>query len=377
MQLNFISLFLALAVSYTALAQNTATLQKQFMEHFHEKAYPGILIGYSNGKDNLTQALGYSDTDTKKRLSPNQLMLSGSTGKIVVAASILKLVQEDKLELDAPISKYLQGGWEKAIPNYSCLTVRHLMQHRTGLARYIFTNFKDDVKQDPDKVWQPLEQVSYIAAMAPKFECGQDFAYSDTNYLILGAIIEQITGKDFYTYAEQEILKPNNIKTFIPTTKRVIPGLANGYAGDKDPVGFNGPALDKEGRSRYNLQFEWTGGGYAFRPEYMARLMVAIFEGKVFGKELLNEYIATLPAPEIRAEYGLGIIKYNLNGKTLYGHSGFFPGYLTQVYYDPETKESFVFQINSSEAASAQDMYKASHAFFAARDVKYNSVGSK
>ncbi|MBC5992456.1 serine hydrolase domain-containing protein [Pontibacter cellulosilyticus] len=367
MKRNYFTLLLVLLVCFSAVAQSTATLQKQLFQHFHEKAYPGILIGYSNGQHNISQALGYTNTATKQYLKPDQLMISGSTGKIVVAAAALKLVQEKKLELDAPVSKYLKGEWAEAIPNYDCLTVRHLMQHRTGLARYIFTNFKEDVKQDPDKVWQPLEQVKYITAVPPKFGCGQGFAYSDTNYLILGVIIEKVSGQDFYTYAEQNILKPNNIKTFVPTTKRTISGLANGYAGEKDPVDFTGPALDKDGKSRYNLQFEWTGGGYAYSPVMMARLMIAIFEGKVFGKELLAEYTATLPAPEINAEYGLGLMKYNLNGKTLYGHSGFFPGYLAQVYYDPETKESFVFMINTTEPAGIQDLYKSINSFFAQR----------
>ena len=367
MKRNYFASLLLLLLSFTATGQSTAVLQKQLLQHFHQKAYPGILIGYAHGKNVLSQALGYNDLSKKQYLKPSQVMMGGSTGKIVVAASALKLVQEKKLELDAPISKYLKGEWAEAVPNYDCLTVRQLMQHRTGLARYIFTNFKDDVKQDPDKVWQPLEQVKYIAAVPPKFGCGQDFAYSDTNYLILGAIIEEISGQDFYTYAEENILKQLNANSFIPTNTRVIPGLAQGFAADNDPVGFTGPALDKEGKSRYNLQFEWTGGGYAFRPENMARLMLAIFDGKYFGKELLAEYTATLPAPEINAEYGLGLMKYNLNGKTLYGHSGFFPGYLTQVYYDPETKESFVFMINTTEPAGIQDLYKSINAFFAQR----------
>ncbi len=360
-------MLLALLFALDAAAQTTATLQKQLSQHFNNKAYPGILIGHSKGKVNLAQALGHTSPSRKQFLQPSSLMMGGSTGKIVVAAAALKLVQEKKLELDAPISNYLKGEWATAIPNYTCLTVRQLMQHRTGLARYIFTNFKEDVKQHPDKVWQPLEQVKYISAVAPKFECGEDFAYSDTNYLILGAIIEQVSGQDFYTYAEENILKPNHIKMFVPTNKRIIPGLVNGFAGENDPLGFNGPALDAIGKSRYNMQFEWTGGGYAFTPSMMAKLMVAIFDGKVFGTALLAEYTATLPAPEVRAEYGLGIMKYNLNGKTLYGHSGFFPGYLTQVYYDPETKEAFVFQINTTETAGVQDLYKSINAFFSQR----------
>ncbi|MEJ8803278.1 serine hydrolase domain-containing protein [Pontibacter sp. H249] len=367
MKRNYICLLMALLLSLSAGAQNATTLQQQLKQHFNNKVYPGILIGYSKGMYNLSQAYGYSNVATKRYLNPSQVMMGGSTGKIVVAAAVLKLVQENKLELDAPISKYLKGEWAEAIPNYTCLTVRQLMQHRTGLARYIFTDFKEDVKQNPDKVWQPLEQVKYIATIAPKFDCGQDFAYSDTNYLILGAIIEQISGQDFYTYAEESILKPNHIKMFIPTNTRTIPGLANGYAGENDPLGFTGAALDKEGKSRYNMQFEWTGGGYAYNPSMMAKLMVAIFEGKVFGTELLKEYTATLPAAEVRAEYGLGIMKYNLNGKIFYGHSGFFPGYLSQVYYDPETKEAFAFQINTTETAGVQDLYKSINAFFSQR----------
>lgn len=352
---------------FATFAQQPAAVQQNLQQHFRDKAKPGLLIGYATPKTSFTTAFGYADTATKAMLAPTHLMMSGSTGKIVFAAAALKLVQENKLTLDAPISTYLRGEWAKTIPNYDCLTVKQLLQHRTGLARYIFTSFKDDVKQNPDKVWQPLEQVKYISEIAPKFGCGEDFAYSDTNYIILGAIIESITGQNLYAYADKQILKPLKLNSFVPTDKRVISKLANGYAGNNDPLGFTGPALDKTGKSRYNLQFEWTGGGYAYNPQDMAKLMVAIFEGKVFGKELLAQYTATLPAPEVQAEYGLGVMKYNLNGKEFYGHSGFFPGYIAQVYYDPRTKEAFVFQINTTESAGVQALYNGIKEFFASR----------
>ncbi|MDX5481172.1 MAG: beta-lactamase family protein [Hymenobacteraceae bacterium] len=357
-------LLLLLLLTSPALGQHPDTLCRKIAEHFKGGAYPAVLIGYADGYMSFSQAFGLADSASQKPLQPDDLMMSGSTGKIIVSAAVLKLVSQNRLELDAPISRYLKGEWAQLTPNYNCLTVRQLLQHRTGLARYIFTDFKEDVKLNPDKVWTPQERIRYVSAAKPLFSCGSAFAYSDTNYILLGAIIEEVTKQPFYTYAEKEILAPLQLHSFTPTTQRSIEGLANGYAGTKDPLGFTGETLDASGKSRYNMQFEWTGGGYAYNPEDMAKLMLAIFNGKVFGKELLADYTATLPAPEVGAEYGLGIMKYTLNGKTLYGHSGFFPGYIAQVYYDPEKRAAYVFQINTTQPNGTQDMYGRIKSFF-------------
>ena len=359
----FMLLLFALPALY---AQEQDSIRQKFHRHFHDKARPGLLFGYADGFNDFSEAFGMADTAKKLPLLPSQQMMSGSTGKIVVSAALLQLVSAKRIQLEDPVAKHLKGEWALLIPNYDCLRIIDLLRHRSGIPRYIFTDFREVVKADPDWKWTPVQRLRFVKNAKPLFDCDSAFAYSDTNYILLGAILEKVTGKNFYEYARQEIFEPLGLSSFLPTNGRSIAGLSNGYAGAKDPLGFNGPALDHEGRSRYNMQFEWTGGGYAYNPQDMARLILAIFEGKVFGEELLPFYTQFLPAPEVGAAYGLGIMEYHLDDKVLYGHSGFFPGYVAQVYYDPEQKCSYVFQINASTAEGVKALYQGIKSYFAA-----------
>jgi D-alanyl-D-alanine carboxypeptidase len=87
--------------------------------------------------------------------------------------------------------------------------VRQLMNHTSGLVRYEFKEqFTKDLTANPDKVWRPEELVAYLLDEKAPFEAGKGWDYSDTNYIVLGMIIEKVTGKKFYDEARKRVLKP-------------------------------------------------------------------------------------------------------------------------------------------------------------------------
>ncbi|MDX1930497.1 MAG: serine hydrolase, partial [Pirellulaceae bacterium] len=105
-----------------------------------------------------------------------------------------------------------------------------------------------------------------------------------------------------------------------------------------------------EGKMIINPQFEWTGGGYASTAADLARWAKAFYEGKAFDAALLPQVLDGVEAPMLGrgAKYGLGTMIRNTAGKVTYGHGGFFPGYMTEMIYHPESRIAVAVQVNSS-----------------------------
>ena len=109
-----------------------------------------------------------------------------------------------------------------------------------------------------------------------------------------------------------------------------------------------------DGKFAINPQFEWTGGGYVSTAEDLARWAKMFYEGKAFSPELLPQVLDGVPAPMLGPEtrYGLGVIIRKTSLGTTYGHSGFFPGYMTDMMYFPEHKVAVAVQVNTSVGRS-------------------------
>lgn len=314
--------------------------------------FPGATAGFALA-DGTTFgiATGYADHSTKRRMAPTDLMLQGSVGKTYAAAIALQLVKEGRLSLDGEIQKYLGAEpWFKRLPNGADITVRMLMNHTSGLVRYEFNEkFLQDLKSDPDRFWKPEELVAYLLGTQAPFAAGKDWDYSDTNYIVLGMIIEKITGKKYYDLLRERILTPLKLQNTLPSDSRTIRGLVQGYAGAGNP--FTGTdEVIQNGKFAINPQFEWTGGGVASTTEDLARWGKMLYEGMVVDSSLLPTMFEGVPAKlGPNTKYGLGVIIRQTQFGISYGHSGYFPGYLTEMMYFPELKLAIAVQVNTSE----------------------------
>ncbi len=343
------------AQSASAPTQSNVSLQQtlqQKLNDFHAAGkFPGATAGFAlpDGKS-FALAVGLSSVEPKVAMTAEHLLIQGSVGKTYVAAVALQLVQEKKLGLDDKIEKYLgKEKWFSQLPNARDITVRMLMNHTSGLVRYEFKEqFTKDLTADPNRVWKPEELVSYILDTPAPFAAGQGWDYSDTNYIVLGIIIEKITGNTYYGELTRRILRPFKLTQTVPTDRRSIAGLSQGYAGKDNPFGGS-DAMINDGKMIINPQFEWTGGGIASTASDLARWASLLYQGKVFQSSLLTSMLEGVPAklgPE--AKYGLGVIIRPTPLGISYGHSGFFPGYITEVMYFPELKTAIAVQVNTS-----------------------------
>src|SRR5687767_4942184 len=317
---------------------------------------PGASLGVVQ-KDGSVVGLasGLADKTGSRKLLPSQLMMAGSTGKTFFAALALQLIEAGQLDLNAPVAKYLgDRPWFSRLPNAKDITVRHLMTHTSGLVRYEMNpKFTPDLRAQPDKAWTPEEKVAYLLDATPPFAAGQGWDYSDTNYIVLGMILEKLTDTKAYDEIARRFLNPLKLTEVAPTRSRRTAGLVNGYAGAKDPLGLP-DEVNPNGVFVINPQFEWAGGGFATSARQLGRWGHALYTAQAISPQMRDLMIAeAVPArlgPETR--YGLGVIVRPTTpvGRT-WGHSGFFPGYLTELVHLPDRGITLAVQINTSSPA--------------------------
>ena len=314
---------------------------------------PGVGVGIVL-KDGTTIGLaaGVSDKATQRPMRSDDVFLAGSTGKTFFAALALQLMDDGKLDLNAPVSKYLGSRpWFDRLPNAGAITIRHLMTHSSGLVRYEFNpKFVADLKASPQRVWTPEEQLAYLFDATPPFAAGKGWEYSDTNYIVLAMVLESVTGTTAYDEISRRFLTPLSLTRVIPQTGPSLPGLITGYAGAGDPLGMPDVML-VDGRLAVNPKFEWGGGGFATSPMDLARWGHELYAGKAVSPAArARMFDAAVPvAPGQTTLYGLGVfVRPSTPVGPTVGHSGFFPGYLTELVHVRELGVTIAAQVNTS-----------------------------
>lgn len=314
---------------------------------------PGAVLGVvmPDGRV-LAVAAGRSDTARGVAMQARDRLLMGSVGKTYVAATALQLVRDGTLDLDAPASRYVGGqGWFDSLPHAARITVRNLLNHTSGLVRYEFRpEFTAALSAHPDKVWDPREQVRYLHGSPAPFAPGEGWDYSDTNYLVLALVLEAITQRPIDAEIRERFLEPQRLTNTLPSDARVLDGVVQGYAGAQNPFGGQ-DAMLVDGRMIVNPQFEGAGGGYAASAADAARWGALYFSGNLFGEEMLAQATQGIPARGLgpNASYGLGMILRDSSAAgPVRGHSGFFPGYLTELRHYPSRGITVVLMVNAS-----------------------------
>src|SRR5689334_1942888 len=278
--MRFLASLAVSALTAASFAQTDSQVEKakaRLEELYKQHNFPGATVGIAwvDGKT-ATFSVGRFQGGENKPLLPTDRMLAGSIGKTFVAAAFLQVAKEKGIGLDDKVSKYLgDRPWFKEIPNAQDITLRHLMTHTSGIPEHVQSKeFTDLIAKDPMKVWGYQELLVVTRGAKPLAKAGEQFSYADTNYIILGLVLEKVAGAAMYDLVQDRFLKPLNLSRTMPSDKRSIPDLAVGTA-TFGPFFARGPMV-KDGKMLFNPQMEWCGGGFASTGLDLAKWALAL-----------------------------------------------------------------------------------------------------
>jgi len=305
------------------------------------------------GGEQISIASGYSDKESLIPMKPGDCMLAGSVGKTFVAATVLKLAEQRKLGLDDSVKKFFSGqDWYQRLPNGGDITVRMLMKHSSGIPEYVYdTAIWSALKANPDKTWTGEERLYYSCKHPAEFRAGKGWSYADANYILLGMIIEKVTGKDFYNLADEFFLRPQRLNHTIPAISRAMPCQVQGYTGLSAEL-FLPQKMISGGKYAFNPQLEWTGGGFLSNTDDLASWALQLYGRYVLSPPMKHEMIdAAGEKSRMNPSscYGLGVIVGKTGSYQWYGHTGFAPGYVTVMEYIPGYEISMALQVNTDK----------------------------
>jgi D-alanyl-D-alanine carboxypeptidase len=325
------------------LARIIQKIQSRLDEWRAASKFPGASVGVVLPDGRVASvSTGLADLETKQKLKPEDLMLAGSIGKTFVAAVALLLVEEGKLSLDEKIERWLGGEtWFAKLPNAKEITLRMLLNHSSGIQNHVDNgSFMKALFKDSARDIRYEELIAFVVNKKPLFPAGKGFHYADTNYIILGLLIEKATGKTLYDQINERILGPLKLDQTIPSNARTLPRVANGY--------FQNKPIIVGGKFIANPQWEWAGGGFASTAGDLARWARALYGGDVLKAVSLDEMLSSATTGEGK-NYGLGVEIVQSKWGKAFGHDGEFPGYLSDMRYYPRYKIAVAVQVNSDE----------------------------
>jgi len=294
---------------------------------------------------------GQADTEAGSPMNPETRFLAGSVGKTFVAATVLSLALDGSLGLDDPVARHLgKEPWFADLPNGASMTVRHLLTHTSGLSDHVGDpDFASTLlsREDATPYLSPRELVALVLDEEPLFRPGDGWAYTDTGYVLLGLMVETVTGRDYRDVVRERFLEPLDLVRTEPQRAR-MERLAVGYRDPDDSLGF--PArMVQEGALVLDPWTEYTGGGLVSNPQDLVRWGRALYQGRAMEGDYLQELLGSaVPTGQGQGtRYGLGVSIHETALGTTYGHSGWFPGYNTILAYYPDHEMAVSFQTNT------------------------------
>lgn len=329
-----------------------AALQSAIDDIAATRGFPGMTVAVAwTDSAPVSVATGFADLEAGEPMTPSSRMLAASIGKTFVAASVLALAENGRLDIDAPASSWLgDRDWFDRLPNAGSITIRHLLSHRSGLPDHVHTEAFSDAWSGGKRAMDPEALIALVLDRPPAFAAGEGFAYSDTGYLLLGLVIEAVTGEPWAAFVQSRFLDPLGLADTGPSNTMSIDGLATGYVSPTSGLDLPMRTTGPDGRMLWDPAIESTGGGLYSASRDLAAWGRALFGGAVLSPDWLETMTAGRPAAAFGpgTDYGLGvaILKDSVRGQSI-GHGGWIPGYVSSLRYYPAYGAAIAFQVNT------------------------------
>ncbi|MEV7992081.1 serine hydrolase domain-containing protein [Streptomyces sp. NPDC086077] len=356
MRIKYVSVVLAGSTALAALATSpagaaTSTLpspsvtsvlkvQKQAMS----AGAPGALTRIDSGNSSYRISSGQADTAARTAMDADRRFRVGSVSKTFTTVVLMQLVAEGRVDLDASANSYLP----KALPD-DRITVRHLLSHRSGLWDYTNDMFYYTVpgfESVRNKVFTYQELIDLSTAHQVNNEPGAAYSYSNTNFVVLGQLVEHVTGVPMATHYQERIFGPLRLKntSYVHPKTTLSGSYARGYLRQDDTTL---PLVDS---TEQTVSWGQSAGAVISNSADLNRFFSSLVSGKLLPQAQLQEMMSMVPVnADGTQSYGLGLRGRKLScGVTVYGHTGTVQGYYTYAFTTADGKRSMTSMANTS-----------------------------
>jgi D-alanyl-D-alanine carboxypeptidase len=328
----------ATATETTSSQMNAAVSQRLdtvIDERMKEASVPGAIIGIWGPDGSYVRAFGVADKTTGVPMKTDFYHRIGSQTKTFTVTGVLQLADQGKLGLDDSIAKFVDR-----VPQGDKITLRQLARMQSGLFNYSSsTAFQQALLADPRRSFTPWELLGYAFAEPADFPPGEGFRYSNTNTVLLGLVVEKVSGKPLPDYIHDHILGPLGMShTSFPMTNAFPEPHAQGYT-VQTADGAEAVATD------WNPSWGWAAGAMISTLDDMRIWAPALATGKLLDPVTQQQRLQTVGTPGLPPQDGYGLGIFNLGGWI--GHNGSLPGYQTVAVYLPEKQTTMVIFTNT------------------------------
>jgi D-alanyl-D-alanine carboxypeptidase len=303
-------------------------LDKQKLDEYvrlledNDKFMGNVLI-YQNSKKVYSHTAGFSNIELGMKTDPQAMYRIGSISKTITAALTLKAIEEGKINFSDNIKTFFPS-----IEHAAQITISHLLNHHSGIHNFTGGNFLDWNTQPKNR----HDLIDSIAKGGSDFAPGSKAAYSNSNFVLLSFILEDIYQEPYAEILNNKIIQPLHLKHFRFGDKLIAPkSKVRSYYFE---AGWNASA-------ETDLSIPMGAGAILSSAEDLARVLDAIFHGKVISSQMLDTM-------EKQSDgFGFGLFAKNISGKTAYAHDGAIDGFNSYFYYFPGNETIFVLLSNA------------------------------
>ncbi len=265
-------------------------------------------------------------------ITPGMYLGIGSNTKTFLSALTMKLAEMNVIKIDDSLHKWIEAFQFVD----STITIRQLLNHTSGIFSISEKpGYADSILANPNRHWTPEEILNSFLS-TPYFPKGQSFRYSNTNYIILGMIIKSATGDQVSAKLHELILDPLGLDDTFLAVEEVVPDtIAHPWA--------NGIDISATPRTSL-LSAAWTAGAMYSNSENTSRWYQNLFGGQFLTQSSMSQMLNF--TSQSGFAYGLGVTRYVINGRVLFGHSGDIRGYTSCILYDTILNMSLTVLVN-------------------------------
>jgi CubicO group peptidase (beta-lactamase class C family) len=316
-----------LALAAGCRAQDVAAQADQYLKTWADQGrFSGTVLIAKGDKVLLRKGYGMANYDLDVANTPDTVFRIGSITKMFTAFGVLQLEEKGKLSVNDPVAKYVP----EVPAAWSAITIHQLLCHKSGIPDFINGKAYDNFA-DPQHIEDAIKEYADKPLVnAP----GAAFRYSNSGYVLLGRVIEKVSGKSYEDYLTENILKPTGmLHTSMDHTRDVVQNRASGYKWDGEEVihaPFNEP------------DHPWSAGGLRSTVDDMYRLDRVLKAGTLFSKAITakawtayGHWTAPPPFP-YEADYGYGAMMGNDFGHKYVGHGGWVNGFVSDFTRYPD-----------------------------------------